>query len=198
MTSGPEKLPPSEGFGNVGDNFYCDYLFQADTGGVIRFPEYGPHIPWTGNPMTLFQSRIHFCSNRITVGHAVLSLLSNCVVDIIGLFTAANSLSFTSANFPYFLRASAFNAIATRNGSHMVGTIADGKAEEANYIPGDALANPTTQLGGVTVQGQDYVMANNITPTLNLLTTYKGRDALGNPTNGNITNYWDNFDWNGF
>ena len=80
----------------------------------------------------------------------------------------------------------------------MVGTIADDKAEIANYIPGNTLANPTTQLGGLTVQGQDYVMANNITPTLNLLTTYKGRDTSGNTTNGNIDNYWDGFNWNGF
>ena len=195
---GPRKVASSEGVGTVGDNFYCDYLFQADTGGVFRFPEYLPHAPWAGNPMTWFQSRIHFCSNKITVGRAVLSLLSNCVVDIIGLFTAANGLSFTSTNFPYFLRASAFNSVATRNGSHMVGTIADGRAEIANSIPGEVLANPTTQLGGTTVQGQDYVMANNITPTLNLLATYKGRDALGNTTNGDIVNYWDEFDWNGF
>ena len=195
---GPRKVASSEGVGNAGDNFYCDYLFQADTGGVFRFPEYGPHIPWNANPMTYFQSRIHFCSNKITVGDAVLSLSSNCVVDIIGLFTAANDLSFTSTNFPYFLRASAFNSVTTRNGSHMVGAINDGRAEIANSIPGNTLANPTTQLGGATVQGQDYVMANNITPTLNLLTIYKGRDASGNPTNGDIVNYWDEFDWNGF
>ena len=195
---GPRKATSSTAVGNVGDDFYCDYLFQADTGGVIRFPEYGPHIPFNSNPRTYFQSRIHFCSSRIKVGSSVLSLLSNCVVDIIGLFTAANGLSFTSDNFPFFLRASAFNAVATRNGSHMVGATQDGLAEIANYIPGNALAAPTTQLGGSTVQGQDYVMANNITPTLNLLTTYKGRDALGNDTSGNIENYWDDFDWDAF
>lgn len=195
---GPRKATSSTEVGNVGDDFYCDYLFQADTGGVIRFPEYGPHIPFNGNPRTYFQSRIHFCSSRIKVGSSVLSLLSNCVVDIIGLFTAANGLSFTSDNFPFFLRASAFNAVTTRNGSHMVGITQDGLAEIANYIPGNALATPTTQSGGPTVQGQDYVMANNITPTLNLLTTYKGRDASGNDTNGNIENYWDDFDWNAF
>ena len=195
---GPRKATSSTAVGNVGDDFYCDYLFQADTGGVIRFPEYGPHIPFNGNPHTYFQSRIHFCSSRIKVGISVLSLLSNCVVDIIGLFTAANGLSFTSDNFPFFLRASAFNAVNTRNGSHMVGITQDGLAEIANYIPGNALATPTTQSGGPTVQGQDYVMANNITPTLNLLTTYKGRDALGNDTSGNIENYWDDFDWDAF
>jgi len=195
---GPRKATSSTGVGSVGANFYCDYLFQADTGGVIRFPEYGPHIPFNGNPHTYFQSRIHFCSSRIKVGISVLSLLSNCVVDIIGLFTAANGLSFTSDNFPFFLRASAFNAVNTRNGSHMVGITQDGLAEIANYIPGNALATPTTQSGGPTVQGQDYVMANNITPTLNLLTTYKGRDASGNDTNGNIENYWDDFNWNAF
>ena len=80
----------------------------------------------------------------------------------------------------------------------MVGITQDGLAEIANYIPGNALATPTTQSGGPTVQGQDYVMANNITPTLNLLTTYKGRDALGNDTSGNIENYWDDFNWNAF
>lgn len=196
---GPRAATSSSGNGAVGQSFYCDYLFKADTGGVIRFPEYARHIPFSNNPNTTFQSRIHFCSNEITVGQAVLGLESNCVVDIIALFTATNNLSFVATNFPFFLRALAFNSVVVRHGSHMVGTTEFhsnvNHAEVINSLPGDALAHPTNQLGGDATAGQDYIMANNITPTLSLLTTYKGRNASGNDTSGNITNYWDDVDW---
>ncbi len=198
---GPRAVTSSSGNGAPGDNFYCDYLFKADTGGVIRFPEYGLHIPFANDPNTTFQSRIHFCSDKITIGQAVFGLESNCVVDIIALFTATNSLSFAAVNFPHFLRALAFNSVLVRDGSHMVGTITTDPTTNMNYaevinsLPGNVLAHPNNQLGGIATAGQDYIMANNITPTLSLLTTYKGRNASGNDTIGDITNYWDDVDW---
>lgn len=189
---GPRKTAGTGG--TIGGDFYCNYFFGGDTGAVFRFPEYGPYIPWNSDFNTTFQSRIHFSSNKIRTGASFLSTQSNCVVDIIAMFTASTGLTFTSTNFPYFLRAAAFNSISLRTGTHMKGIVANGHAEIANSFPGNELANPTTQFGGTSNAGQDYIMTNNISPTLNLLSTYKGEDA-GTPTNGNLTNYWDNVDW---
>jgi hypothetical protein len=191
---GPRKSAATGGSAEIGDDFYCDYFFGGDTGAVFRFPEYGPHIPWSSDFNTTFQSRIHFSSDKIRAAGAFLLTQSNCTVDIIALFTASTGLTFTIANFPYFLRAAAFNSINLRNGTHMKGTVSGGTAELANSFPGNALANPTTQFGGTSTAGQDYIMTNNISPTLSLLSTYKGESA-GVPSSGNLTNYWDNVDW---
>lgn len=194
---GPRKTAATGGSAVIGDDFYCDYFFGGDTGAVFRFPEYGSHIPWRDQSPafnTTFQSRIHFSSNKIRAGAGFLSTESNCVVDMIALFTASTGLTFTSTNFPYFLRAAAFNSITLRNGTHMKGTVANGYAEIANSFPGNELANPTTQFGGNSNAGQDYIMTNNISPTLSLLNTYIGATS-GVQTDGNLTNYWDNVDW---
>jgi len=185
---GPRAAAATGGDGVIGDNFYCDYFFGADTGAVFRFPEYGPHIPWDGDPNTTFHSRIHFASNRLDC-NSFFSLEANCVVDVIALFTMSTGLSFSATNVPYFLRAGAFNSITLRDGTHIKGTISNGWAEVANSFPGNELANPTNQLGGTSTAGQDYIMINNLSPDNALLTTYKGE------TNGNLTNYWDNVNW---
>ena len=190
---GPRKSAATGGGGAIGDNFYCDYFFGADTGAVFRFPEYGPHIPWDSAFNTVFQNRIHFASNRLDC-NSFFSLESNSGIDITALFTMSTGLSFSAANIPYFLRAAAFNSVTLRNGSHMKGTVSNGWAEQVNSFPGNALANPTTQFGGTSTAGQDYIMTNDISPNNNLLTTYKG-ETSGVPTNGNLTNYWDNVDW---
>jgi hypothetical protein len=191
---GPRKSDATGGDRVAGDNFYCDYFFGADTGAVFRFPEYGPHIPWNNAFLTVFQSRIHFASNRLDC-NSFFSLESNCVVDITALFTMSTNLSFSASNIPYFLRAAAFNSVTLRNGYHMKGTVSGGWAELANSFPGNELANPTTQLGGTSTAGQDYIMTNDISPDNNLLTTYKGESSSGSATDGDLTNYWGNVDW---
>jgi hypothetical protein len=185
---GPRKTDATGGNRTAGDDFFCDYFFGADTGAVFRFPEYGPHIPWGGEPNTRFHSRIHFASNRLNC-NSFFSVESNCVVDIVALFTMSTGLSFSSTDVPHFLRAAAFNSITLRDGSHIKGTVSGGWAELVNSFPGNVLANPTTQFGGASTAGQDYIMTNSISPDNNLLTTYKG------DTNGNLTNYWDNVSW---
>ena len=195
---GPRKENATSGSGLVGDDFYCDYFIGADTGGVIRFPEYAPYAPWEGAFLTNFQSRIHFASDKFKCD-SFLSLESNCIVDIIAIFTMSDILSFAPGDIPYFLRAAAFNSVTVRNGQHMKGTLVNiggtDYAEFANSFPGSALANPTNQVGGTSTAGQDYIMTNNISPISNLLSTYKGDDGAGNPTSGPLTNYWDNVTW---
>jgi hypothetical protein len=190
---GPRKSASTGSSRAIGDNFYCDYFFQADTGGLIRHPEYGIHIPWGSAFNTNFQNRIHFASNRLDC-NSFLSVEANCSVDMNAIFTMSTGLSFSPTNVPYFLRAAAFNSISIRNGHHMKGNISGAWAELADSFPGDQLANPTTQFGGTSTAGQDYIMTNNISPNNNLLTTYKGETG-GVATNGDLTNYWDNVDW---
>ena len=186
--------PATSGEGAVGGPFYCDYLFQANTGGVFRFPEYGGHLPYSTHT-TNFQSRIHFCSDNVVIGGAVFAVEGNCVMDIIGLFTTNPGTDFTG-KIKYFLRASAFNAIGIKSAYQPGGTlftqnkIQYGEAFTNNgVVPGETFVNPKTQYDIDVIKNVDYVRQSGIQQSLTLIT--KVKMIPGNSTQTNLADYWD-------
>lgn len=175
----PRTTTNSDGGGTVGQNFIANYLFHADTGGVFKFPEYGRHIPYGGNPNTNFMSRIHFCSSTFEIEQAVFGAESNCNIDCGGPFTANSGLTFTSTNLPYFLKASGFNAVLVRTSLHVDGTTFES-------VPGNEMVNPITQLSRPVIANADYILQEVQTSTLSLVNVQKnsGGDV-------SLSNYWD-------
>ena len=176
----------------AGDPFYCNYLFAADTGGVFRFPEYGSHIPYSDTQKTNFQSRIHFCSDKVAIGAALFGVEGNCVMDIVGLFTTSLNENFTATKIPYFLRASAFNAIGIKTAYQPGGTVANGYGEvfaSNGVVPGNVFVNPTTQYDIAVKEDVDYVKQSGVSQSLTLIT--KVKMTPNDSAETDLENYWD-------
>lgn len=176
----PRGGTSSDGKGTAGDNFVCDYLFGADSGAVFRFPEYGDYKIYGADPKTNFQTRIHFCSSNINIQRGVFGLESNCVIDVIGHFTASTGLDFTATNIPYFLTATAFNAVLVRTAIHAGG-------QTYTSIPGNQMVDPYTQLNLDSLPNADYILQQETISTLSLISIQK-------PLSGNdipLSNYWE-------
>lgn len=187
---GPRKAINSLSEGTIGESFKATKFIGLDSGATFRQVEYGPHITWNREFNTNFQARTHFCSNDMEIKNFI-HMEQNCIVDMISLFTITNGATITADNINNFFRASSFNSINIAQGYHMAGDIANGYAELINIdVPGESLFAP-----GNTV-GIDYaIVPSDLEATLDILSTYKGRDSTQNATQGSLTNYWDNVDW---
>ena len=189
---GTRKQLNSSGGGTVGERFAANRFIGLDSGGSLRLNEYGPHLPWESVFNTNFQSRIHFCSKDFKITDCI-HMQQNCIVDILDLFTISEDVGDLDADcFTHFLRASSFNSVKLGVGYHMVGNVQGNSAEAiASGLPGNSLTSDDD------AAGSDYQIKPSVglVATLNLLSTYKGRDGAGADTNGNLINYWENIDW---
>lgn len=187
---GPRKALNSSGGGVLGENFKINRFITLDSGATFRQVEYGPHLPWSQEFNTNFHSRIHLCSNSMDIQNFI-GMKQNCIVQMLSLFTITDGTTITADNIENFFSTESFNAINVGQGYHMVGEIANGYAELIEIdVPAGSLFVP-----GNTA-GVDYaIVPTDLDVTLDILSTYKGRDGSLNPTQGALTNYWDNVDW---
>jgi hypothetical protein len=189
---GPRKELNSKGEGEINGRFLADRFLGLNSGGSFRVNEYAPHIPWSSAFNTNFQSRIHFCSKEFRMP-VFVNMEQNCMLDILDLFTISDGLGDLDDNeIDFFLRAESFNSVKANVGRHMAGNIVNGNAEETpRGLPGAALTSPND------TAGSDYQLKpDGLIASTSLLSTYKGRDGSGAATNGTLTNYWQNIDWN--
>ena len=201
----PRGSNATDGASLTGDPFLCSYFFAGNTGGVFRFPEYGISLPYGATRKTNFQSRIHFGSDQIVTNQSIFGVENNCTIDIIACFTANPGLDFTSpriedsegnatiAKIPYFLTASAFNAIGIRHGFQPGGTVdADFNGEmftNGGVVPGEEFVNDTTQFGVAVTENVDYVRQSDVNSSNNLIDRVKM--TPDSDTETELGTYWE-------